>query len=87
MTPQEQAMADLLQVSLFKLGDQYHETIAKVRKRAPDKAAELDAIAKGVEEMIDETLKDFAENGADFDMQAIDIIHSQIVGLKHVEDL
>lgn len=83
MTPQQKAMADLMHVSLFKLADAYHATIARVRQNcSPEGRAALDQLSLDVEKMVDDTIQDFSDKGGDMSMQAIDRIHKAIVEAK-----
>jgi hypothetical protein len=86
MTPQQQAMADLLQVSLFKLGEQFHETLARLKERHPDQQETLTDIGRDVEKMIDDTLKQYHELGGGFSMRTIDEIHAKIIEVRNLLD-
>lgn len=82
MTPQDQAIADLLQISLFKLGDGYHDLVKRLRTKGIGTEAELSEITQQVEQMIDDTLADFHKNGADFSMRSVDLIHKKIMDVQ-----
>ena len=82
MTPQEQAMGQLLQVSLFKLADQFHTTLARLKKQYPCKLEELNEIGRDVEKMIDDTLEDYQKNKGDFSMADIDAIHARLIQVR-----
>ena len=84
MTPQQKVIAQLLQVSLFKLGDQFHSTLATLKERHPNSADKLDDIGRDVEKMIDKTLLDFQENGNDFSMKTVDAIHARIIEARRL---
>ena len=84
MTPQEKAIGDLLQVSLFKLGDEFHAVLDKVRERKPEKAAEIDVLAREIEGMIDNTIAGYRDNKGDFSMKDVDTLHARIVELRHL---
>lgn len=84
MTPQEKAMGDLLQVSLFKLGDEFHSTLDKLRERKPEKSAEIDEIARQIEVMIDNTLKGYRDDRGNFSMKDVDTLHARIIELRNL---
>lgn len=79
MTPQQKAMADILQISLFKWAESTHEVLASLRKRGIESAL-LDDIARQTELVVDEALKDFQKNGVS--MKGIEDINAHIVKMK-----
>lgn len=86
MTPQEQALGDLLRISLFKLADQFHETLARLKERHPTKVNVFDEIDREVEGMIDAALEDYKENRGEFSMATIDDIHARIIATRRLLD-
>lgn len=84
MTPQEKAMAQILQVSLFKLADEFHDTLARLRKTHPQAHNRIDQISRDVEAMVDRTLEDFMTKGREFSIKDVEKIHSEIIEVRRL---
>lgn len=84
MTPQEKAMAQILQVSLFKLADEFHETLARLRETHPQSQDRIDQISRDVEAMVDRTLNDFMTDGSDFSIKTVERIHAEIIEVRRL---
>jgi hypothetical protein len=81
MTPQQKAMADILQVSLFKWAESTHQVLESLRRRGVDPAL-LNDIARQTEEVIDISFKD--SMGGETSMMGIDILNAHIVKMKQL---
>ena len=75
-------MGEILQVSLFKLAEQFHSTLERLKKQHPQKLEELNEISRDVEKMIDDTLADYNENAGDFSMADVDAIHARLIQVR-----
>lgn len=84
MTPQEKAMAQILQFSLFKLAEEFHETLARLKETHPHARDRIDQIGRDVEAMVDRTLEDFTTNGNDFSIKTVERIHSEIIEVRRL---
>ena len=84
MTPQEKAMAQILQVSLFKLADEFHDALDHLRKTHPHEHNRINQISENVETMIDRTLEDFMVNGRNFSIKDVEKIHADIIEVRRL---
>jgi hypothetical protein len=79
MTPQQKAMGQLLQVSLFKWADAVQSNINELKRLGVD-SSQLDQIALNVEKVIDQTIE--GTKPEDITMADLERINDQIVQLK-----
>lgn len=84
MTPQQKAIAEILQVSLFKLAEEYHAGIARMRAKGMGDEQELKELTNMVEAMVDETLEEYIKNGNDFSMAAVERIHEEMSKVRRL---
>lgn len=81
MTKHEQAMADILQVSLFKWAEAMHKALDEKRKRFPDKREECDAQAVTVEHLVDSMMEQHKTVGTEKVMEMVENLHKMITQL------
>jgi hypothetical protein len=89
MTPQQKIMSNLLQISLFKFAEEAHETIATFSSRygkRPGVQQKLDELTSEVESMVDRTIQDYIDQGDDFTMDHVDLIHAKLMKLRELRD-
>lgn len=84
MTPQQKAIAEILQVSLFKLAEEYHAGIARLRAKGMSSEKELNELTNMVESMIDEVLEEHVKNGNDFSIAAVERIHEEMSRVRRL---
>lgn len=84
MTPQEKAMAQILQVSLFKLAEEYHAGIERIRSKGLASESELRELSGMVESMIDEVLEEHVKKGNDFSIAAVERIHAEMARVRRL---
>lgn len=84
MTPQQQAMAKILQVTLFKLAEEIHQILDRLKQTHPQSRDKFIQMGREVEAAVDKTLEDYHKNGRNFSVQEMDKIHSDIVEIRRI---
>lgn len=82
MTPQQKAMSQILQVTLFKLAEEFHTILDKLQITHPHAGEQLSQIGRDVETFVDRTLDDYHRNGRNFSIEDMDRIHSEIIQVR-----
>lgn len=77
-------MAQILQVTLFKLAEETHQILDRLRQRYPDSRERFDLLSRQVETAVDRTLEDYHTNGRNFSVQEMDKIHSDIIEIRRL---